>query len=134
MRRISITIDDDLYEMMEKTLAKLGEVNRSRFITSALNNYLSEVMIPEEGQVFSLVVIIFNHEVGEVDKEITSVQHDYRDIIKVTTHIHLTEDLCAEVIHIVGDSRRVREIVNRLSKIERGVKYLRVLTSIVLNT
>ncbi len=131
MRRITITIDDDLYEMMEKTLAKLGEVNRSRFITSALNNYLSEVMIPEEGQVFSLVVIIFNHEVGEVDKEITSVQHDYRDIIKVTTHIHLTEDLCAEVIHIVGDSRRVREIVSRLSKIERGVKYLRVLTSFV---
>lgn len=131
MRRITITIDDDLYEMMEKTLAKLGEVNRSRFITSALNNYLSEVMIPEDGQVFSLVVIIFNHEVGEVDKEITSVQHDYRDIIKVTTHIHLTEDLCAEVIHIVGDSRRVREIVSRLSKIERGVKYLRVLTSFV---
>lgn len=129
MRRITITIDDELYKAMEEAMAKLGEANRSRFIASAISSYLAEAS-PPEGRVFALIIVVFDHEVGEVDKEITSIQHEYRDVIRVSTHIHLTEDLCAEVIHIVGDSSKVREIANRLSRIERGVKYFKVVTTL----
>lgn len=128
MRRVSFTMDGELYKAMEEAMARLGESSRSRFIASAISSYLSEVA-PPGASVFALIVVVFDHKVGDVDKELTNIQHDYRDVIRATTHLHLTEELCAEVVHIVGPSDKLKEIVNRLSRVGRGVKYIRIVST-----
>ncbi|MEL9991275.1 MAG: CopG family ribbon-helix-helix protein [Thermoproteus sp.] len=124
VKRISITLDDSVYKHLDAAMASAGETNRSRFIAN-----LVEQALVEYGRVkanFALIVLVFDHTVGEVDKVLTEIQHDYRDVIKVTTHIHLDEKNCAEVVHAAGDPDRIEELARRVKQLKRGLKFVRV--------
>jgi len=124
VKRISITIDEDLYNQLNRAMVKLGESNRSRFLANLVREALKEL---EQGvSNFALVIVVYDHRVGEVDKTLTEIQHEYRDIIRVTTHIHLDERHCAEVLHVLGDASRVEELVRSISLLRRGLKYVKV--------
>jgi len=123
VRRISIALEEDVYRLIDKAMLSLGETNRSRFISSLISNCLAESAF--EGEVFGLVVMVYDHEVGEVDKALTHIQHEYRDLIRVTTHVHLGERDCAEVIHVVGSAQKVQELLRDISRVRKGLKYLR---------
>jgi len=124
VKRISITIDEDLYNQLNRAMVKLGESNRSRFFANLVREALKEL---EQGASnFALVIVVYDHRVGEVDKTLTEIQHEYRDIIRVTTHIHLDEKHCAEVLHVLGDVSRVEELVRSISLLRRGLKYVKV--------
>ncbi|ACB39359.1 CopG family ribbon-helix-helix protein [Pyrobaculum neutrophilum] len=124
VKRISIVLDDDLYKEMERLMTELGEVNRSRFIASVIAEKIGEA---SKTPVASLVVIVYDHEVGDVAKHLTEVQHDFNDVIRVTTHVHLDERNCMEVIHAVGEGQRIRELTSRISRIGRGIRFLKVI-------
>ncbi|ABL87375.1 transcriptional regulator, CopG family [Pyrobaculum islandicum DSM 4184] len=123
VRRISIVLDDELYKEMERYMTEIGEVNRSRFIASLIAEKVGEAA---KTPVASLIAIVYDHEVGDVAKHLTEVQHDFNDIIRVATHVHLDERNCLEVIHAVGDAQRIRELTSRISRIGRGIRYLKV--------
>jgi CopG family nickel-responsive transcriptional regulator len=123
VRRISIALDDELYRKMEATMAAMGEVNRSRFIATLVAEKVSELV---QAPLASIIVLVYDHEKGEIAKSLAEVQHDYRDMIRASTHVHLTDRLCLEVIHAVGGGDRVRELVSRLSRAGRGLRFLKV--------
>ncbi|MEM0370569.1 MAG: nickel-responsive transcriptional regulator NikR [Pyrobaculum sp.] len=125
MKRISITLDDNLYAEIEKAMSLVGETNRSRFVSSIILEKLTEFV---ERPMAAIVVLVYDHHIGDVVKNITEIQHIFRDVIRASTHIHLDEDNCLEVIHIVGDGGRIRELITRVSRIGRGVRFLRVVT------
>lgn len=126
VRRLCITLEDELYRAVERAMAALGETNRSRFIAALIGEGLQRL---EEGpgEGFALVVLVYDHEVGEVAREVADVQHEFRDVIRATTHIHLDERNCAEVVHVLGDMERVQELVKRVNQLKRGLKYARVI-------
>lgn len=123
MKRISLALDDKLYREIENVMSIVGETNRSRFIASIIAEKISEIV---QRPMASIIVYVYDHEVGEVAKNVTEIQHEFRDVIRTTTHIHLDDRNCLEVIHALGDSDRIRELVTRISRIGRGLKHLRV--------
>jgi CopG family nickel-responsive transcriptional regulator len=123
MKRISLALDDELYKKLELAMATLGETNRSRFVASLIAEKVAEIV---ETPVASVIVIVYDHEVGEVSKALIEVQHDYRDVIRASTHVHLDERNCLEAILAVGAGERIRELVWRISRIGRGLRFLRI--------
>jgi len=123
MKRISLALDDKLYREIENVMSIVGETNRSRFIASIIAEKISEIV---QRPMVSIIVYVYDHEVGEVVKNLTEIQHEFRDVIRITTDIHLDDRNCLEVIHALGDSDRIRELVTRISRIGRGLKHLRV--------
>lgn len=126
VRRVCITLEDELYRAVERAMAALGETNRSRFISTLVGEGLQR-LAEEPGEGLTLVVLVYDHEVGEVAREVAEVQHELRDVIRATIHIHLDERNCAEVIHVMGKGERVRELVRRVNQLRRGLKYARVI-------
>jgi CopG family nickel-responsive transcriptional regulator len=123
MKRISLALDDKLYREIENVMSIVGETNRSRFIASIIAEKISEIV---QRPMASIIVYVYDHEVGEVVKNVTEIQHEFRDVIRATTHIHLDDRNCLEVIHALGESDRIKELVTRISRIGRGLKHLRV--------
>ena len=127
-RRISLALDEKLLRTIDGLMVKQGEINRSRFINSLLTNALAGIM--EEttgGYVLSLVVLMYDHELGDVEKNVTDLQHEFKDLIRVTTHVHVGDRDCVEVIHAMGEYGKVQELVSRLSAIKKGIKFMRVI-------
>jgi CopG family nickel-responsive transcriptional regulator len=127
-RRVSLALDEELLRTIDGLMVKQGEINRSRFINSLLANALAGIM--EEttgGYVLSLVVLMYDHELGDVEKNVTDLQHEFKDLIRVTTHVHVGDRDCVEVIHAMGEYGKVQGLVSRLSAIKKGIKFMRVI-------
>ncbi|MFP3280535.1 MAG: CopG family ribbon-helix-helix protein [Vulcanisaeta sp.] len=127
-RRVSLALDEELLRTIDGLMVKQGEINRSRFINSLLTNALAGIMEETTGSyVLSLVVLMYDHELGDVEKNVTDLQHEFKDLIRVTTHVHVGDRDCVEVIHAMGEYGKVQELVSRLSAIKKGIKFMRVI-------
>ncbi|MEM3967416.1 MAG: CopG family transcriptional regulator, partial [Ignisphaera sp.] len=65
-------------------------------------------------EVVGSISILYNHDVGDIDKRLTDIQHTFRDIIISSMHIHLDEDTCMLVIAVRGDSQRIKEFLDSI--------------------
>lgn len=105
MRTITITISEDLYVQLVQTMAKLGEVDRNRFIATLLR----EALMMLEGYRLALVVVVRRCRSKAV--------HD--GAVKAVTRIYLDGGLCAEVL--LTDNK-----AERLAKAIRGARLVKV--------
>jgi CopG family nickel-responsive transcriptional regulator len=69
-------------------------------------------------------VLYYLDKPGLLD-EIARTQHQFRNVISSTTHIHLEEDKCLEMIAIKGDTREIRNLTQTLMT-KKGVKQVKV--------
>jgi CopG family nickel-responsive transcriptional regulator len=70
------------------------------------------------------MVLYDNHTYSQDDTSI-HIQHRYTDIITTTTHMHLDPDNCLETIMVRGETKRIKELANHMSK-NRGIKSFKV--------
>jgi len=68
------------------------------------------------------VTLVYDHATHELTEALTELQHRYHGAVCCTTHIHLDEHNCLEVIILKGAARQVRAIADRLIS-TRGVKH-----------
>jgi CopG family nickel-responsive transcriptional regulator len=60
--------------------------------------------------------------VREIARVLTHLQHQYPDAIVCTTHVHLDEHNCMEVLVVRGSAAEVQAIADKLIS-TRGVKH-----------
>jgi CopG family nickel-responsive transcriptional regulator len=113
-------------EDFDSTTKKIG-YDRSKAIQSAMRSFLSDYRGAHEirGKVAGGLVTIYDHEVGSLEEDLTDVQHRYQSIISSTTHVHLDDRHCLEIISIKGDARLAKKLSEEIMK-KRGVKQSRL--------
>lgn len=131
MERISITLPEKLIGDFDKVLEEKGYASRSEGIRDAIrgyiieHNYLSEI----SGTTAGTVTIIYDHHESRLSERLTTLQHDFGDIIESSLHIHLDHHNCLEVIVVRGEGGPIRNLVNKL-KSTKGVKLAKLTTNI----
>ena len=124
-RKTGVTIDKDLLQKLEEYMFRTGIKSRSRIINRALEHYISErLSLLEDKPSVGVISIIYDHHAGNIEHELTHVQHDHLDIVVSNMHIHLDRERCLELIVVKGDMSRIRSLINRLENI-RHIKVLR---------
>jgi CopG family nickel-responsive transcriptional regulator len=58
-------------------------------------------------------------------ERITTIQHDFSELIVATLHMHLDHDNCMEVILVKGDAKKIRELTDKLTS-QKGVKQVKL--------
>lgn len=119
--RLSISLEQPLMRQLERLVKKSGYANRSEFVRDMIRRRLVEEQWSDERQeVVGTITMIYDHHARQLSDKIVDIQHDYHDRVLATTHVHLSHDLCAEMIMIRGQADEIREISNRLRQL-RGV-------------
>ena len=124
--RISITIPKSVLSKVHDVMGIAGMDSRSKFISIALDNYVARLSwVLGRGHVAGSVVLIYDHERGEVAKRVTHVQHEHLDIVRSSLHVHLDEHNCLEMLCVVGDVERVKSLIASLERIAglKGLDY-----------
>jgi CopG family nickel-responsive transcriptional regulator len=126
--RFSVSVPPRLLEDFDKTIANTG-YKRSKAIRLAMQNFLTEYRwASEEGKTgVGALIMIYNHETRGLEETLTEIQHKYRSVISSTTHIHLDDQNCLEILAVNGEVKATRNLAKRLMK-ERGVKQLKLAT------
>jgi len=71
--------------------------------------------------------MIYDHETRGLEETLTEIQHEYRKVISSTTHIHLDDQNCLEILAVKGEVKTTESLAKKLMR-ERGVKQLKLAT------
>lgn len=123
LTRFGVSIPQDLVQQFDELIEQKRYPNRSEAIRDLMRDYLVEhEWETGEGEVAGTVTIVYNHHTRELSKALTQTQHGFHGQVCCTTHVHLDEHNCLEVIVVKGSSKDIRELANRLISV-KGVKH-----------
>lgn len=125
-KKFGVYLSDDLIEELEKYQRITGTKSKSRLVQEALRLLIAEHKWRTSGRAVGVVGVIYNHEVGHADEELTDIQHKYIDVIVSTVHVHLDEEKCMLAIIVRGDTNKIKDMLNKISR-TRGVLLARPL-------
>ena len=95
--------------------------NRSEFVRELLRDYLvNTAWSQSDTEMLGTVTILYNHHQRELCAKLTKVQHDSPVKILASTHVHLSHELCAEMIMAVGMPQALHDLHHQIRRV-RGV-------------
>jgi len=118
--RLSLSIERPLLERLEKMVTASGYRNRSEFIRDMIRGRLVEQEWERNDEVLGTITLIYDHHSRLLSEKLTDFQHHHYTAILATTHVHLDEDTCAEMILVKGLASEVKEIADILRQ-HKGV-------------
>ncbi len=128
MKRITITLDDELMAQVDKLVGSHGYDGRSEAMRDLVRAGLQVVdeQAGESRQCMAALVYIYDHAARELARRLTERQHDHHDLAVSSLHVHLDHDTCMEVAVLRGETERVRELATKVMA-ERGVRHGRLI-------
>lgn len=124
--RVGIYVPKDLADKLLVLMRDLGVDSISKVVQEALRLYVAEHSWRIGGEVVGAIGVLYDHEVGHVDEELTDLQHKYMNTIIVATHVHLDQRNCLLIIIVKGSSEAIKELIGDIEK-KRGVKAVRLM-------
>ena len=123
MQKITITLDDDLVEEIDRFQREKGYQNRSETLRDLARAGLSRKSPGEaEGACVAALAYVYDHETRALAKRLAHAQHDHHDLSVATLHVHLDHDSCLEVAVLRGAGADVRHFAEHVIA-ERGVRH-----------
>jgi CopG family transcriptional regulator, nickel-responsive regulator len=123
LERFGVSMEGDLLKKYDKLIARKGYRTRSEAIRDLVRKQLvEEEWADPHGEVVGTVTIVYSHHEHPLADILSDLQHKHHEAIVSSTHAHLDEDNCLEVIIVRGKSKRVRKIAEALLS-TKGVKH-----------
>ncbi|MFW6331353.1 MAG: nickel-responsive transcriptional regulator NikR [Gemmatimonadota bacterium] len=131
MIRFGVSMDEELLERFDHWITRSGQVNRSEAVRDLVRARLIEATTADDdARGLGVLTLVYDHHQRELQDRLTSVQHDYGDLIISTTHVHVSHRSCLEVILLRGSVGAMRQLSDALGGL-KGVKHGRLtLTSV----
>lgn len=121
--RFGVSMPQDLVERFDGFIGEQGYGNRSEAIRDLVRKVLlqPERLRPDE-TVAGTVVIVYDHHVSDLSKQLTELQHHAHHDIISTMHVHLNHEQCLEIVVVQGAYGRLRTLTEAI-QVLRGVTY-----------
>ena len=119
--RFSISLEDDLLDQFDRYWRQQHFATRSEAIRQLLRDTLTKhAWVGDSEDAAGTLTIVYDHHRPPLRKRLLKLQHDHHDLVVSTLHVHLTHDLCLEVIVLRGPSASLQKMASQLGGL-RGV-------------
>lgn len=124
MQRITISIDDDLMDEIDKIIKQKNYQNRSEAIRDLTRTGIQNSSLSVEGNppCVAALVYVYDHESRELSKRLTRTFHDEHNMTLASLHVHLDHGSCMEVSMLKGGTDEIGRLAEQVIT-ERGVRY-----------
>ncbi len=121
--RYTVSMDERLLSKFDQLIQHRGYANRSEAIRDLIRDALVEEQWgdPKE-KVAATVTLIYDHHAADVAEKLTEVQHHHGEVVVASTHVHLDNDNCLEVVILRGQCKSVRSLADHLVAL-KGIKH-----------
>ena len=129
VERISFSTPPALLKQFDDSLAVLGYRDRSKALQIAMRNFITEYAWRKEGEKpgAGAILLTYDHESHGLQESLTDIQHRHRAVVNSTTHIHLDESRCLEIISVKGKMERIQTLARDIMR-KHGVTQLKLST------
>jgi len=126
--RLSMSIEKSLFQKLERMVERRGYENRSEFIRDTVREMIVDEQWKKNEVVIGTVMLVYDHNRRELSEKLTDLQHHQHDMILASTHVHLDQNLCAEMIMVRGKAGDITRLADSLRQ-QRGVLHAKLITS-----
>lgn len=117
--RFGVSVKPELLERFDALIRKEGYTNRSK----ALSDMMRKELVKREWkddlkEVIGTITIVYDHDVGNVTDRLLHIQHENQSEISSTTHVHIDEHTCIEVLVVKGKVKKVKELADNIKAIK----------------
>lgn len=123
LERLSISLEEPLLEKLEDLVKDSGYKNRSEFIRDLVRSRLVSREWEKDEEALGTVTLVYNHNARKLAGRLTGLQHHHHHAILATTHVHLSHDICAEMIMVRGRAGDIRRIADQMRQ-QKGVLHV----------
>ncbi|MGA9602028.1 MAG: nickel-responsive transcriptional regulator NikR [Methylocystis sp.] len=124
MQRVTMTIDEELMESLDRYMAASGHRNRSEAVRDLVRAGLLLQPKNDDGEraCMAALVYVYDHETRQLSKRLLSDHHTHAEMSIATLHVHLDAASCLEVSLLRGQKAEVEHFAQHVIG-ERGVRY-----------
>lgn len=123
LERFGVSMDEALLHRFDSLIEARGYASRSEAIRDLVRQELvQEEWSDPQSEVIGTITVAYEHHAHELAHALVELQHRYCACIVCSTHVHVDEHNCLEVIIVRGKSETVRTIADSLIS-AKGVKH-----------
>ena len=124
MRRITISVNDDLADEFDRLLDQRGYQNRSEAFRDLVRGALEADRLASDSATHCVACVsyVYNHHERDLASRMTAAHHAHHDLSVSTMHVHLDHDHCLEAAILRGPTAAVKRF-SQLLIAERGVRH-----------
>ena len=122
VKRFGVSLEEELLESLDRLVTRHHFPNRSQAIRFLIRKNAIEEKWDDDMEVAGALVLIYDHHKRDIQKQMTSLQHDYHCLILCSQHIHLDHDMCLETITVKGKASKLVKLADRLKAI-KGIRH-----------
>jgi len=118
--RFGVAIEGSLLKEIDALTRQRG-CTRSELFRDLSRAEVGRAKVKKGVEAVCALTLVYDHHVRDLGKKLTDLQHELGDGVRSALHIHLTHDLCLEVIVMQGRSDELQSVSDRILAM-RGVK------------
>ncbi len=113
--RFSVAIGGELLRRFDRYCKTHKYPNRSEAVRGLMRTALVEEAIADEtSEAMGVLTLVYDHHAGQASRRLTDLQHLHLEKVVTTTHLHLDEHRCLEVILLRGPAGAVAKLADDL--------------------
>ncbi len=117
--RFSISLEDDLLADFDRFCRQGKFATRSEAVRQLIRDTLTRRSWESDSRdAAGTLTLVYDHHRSQIRDQLVKLQHDHTANVVSTLHVHLTHDLCLEVIVLRGPAAELQGIASLL----RGIK------------
>ena len=122
VKRFGVSLEEELLESLDRLVTRHHFPNRSQAIRFLIRKNAIEEKWDDDMEVAGALVLIYEHHKRDIQKQMTSLQHEYHCLILSCQLIHLEQDMCLETITVKGKASKLVKLADRLKAI-KGIRH-----------
>lgn len=113
--RFSVSLEPDLLERFDAFCEGGRFATRSEAVRQLIRERLTTAAwAADADDVSASLTLVYDHHRTRLTDKMIDVQHAHAELVVSTMHVHLTHDLCMEVIVLRGRATAVQELAASL--------------------
>ena len=129
LKRMSFSIEEELFDQLEVLLEQSGYENRSEFIRDMIRKMLTRKQCACSGKVIGTINVICNLDVSEIETKLMQLIDQAVPQILGSSRFALEENFSTIMITAYGVGSDIRELVNSIRKLKGVIQSEFVITS-----
>jgi CopG family nickel-responsive transcriptional regulator len=123
IKRFGVSMKPDLLDKFDKIIKKKGYCNRSEAIRDIIRkNIVKEETIAPESDAIGTLTMIYDHHQAMLTNKLLDLQHNHHNEILSTTHIHVDQHNCLEVLVLKGKTGEIKKLADNIRAL-KGIKH-----------
>jgi len=121
--RVTISLPAGLAKQLDRMAKEKGYTNRSLAIADMIRAQLVEHRQQmANAEIAGTVTLVYEHHRHHIKDMLTDLQHEHRNVIISSLHVHLDRDNCLEVLAVRGKAAQIKKLADVLIA-AKGVKH-----------